>query len=125
MFNVLLGRGLGVIDWESAVSAALPFIDAPYAIVDAVAAADAYRDRVDAFARTFGGSHPPAGADGAVRRWVAAAGQLDRLAGSAAFHACWLGHAVNDLERRGPGGAFVRIAARLSSDPLRHDPLAG
>lgn len=122
MFNVLLDGGrLGVIDWEAATAAALPFADAPYAVVDAAAAGDRYADRVASFERVFGEPGSPLRARVAA---LAGAG-TDRLACSAAFHACWLAHAADDRRRDGAAGEFVRIAARLSADPRTYDPFAG
>jgi hypothetical protein len=122
MFNVMLdGARLGVLDWEAATEDALPFADAPYAVVDAEAAAHGYVDRVAAFERVFGA---PESALCARVRVLADTATADRLACSAAFHAGWLAHAVNDLRRHGSGGEFVRIAARLSADPRGLDPFA-
>ena len=56
MVNVLLdeGEGLGIIDWETASPAGLPLTDWFYAAVDAVAAVDGYRDRLQAWEDCFG-----------------------------------------------------------------------
>jgi hypothetical protein len=126
MFNVLRdGPRYAVLDWEAATAQAPPFLDAPYAIVDAVAACDGYRDRPASFERCFGSSAAAARALAADLLEPVRAGEGDPLLRSAAFHACWLGHAVNDLARRGPGGAFVEIARRLSADPVGLDPFGG
>jgi hypothetical protein len=121
MVNVLLDDdAFGVLDWETAAPAALPFVDAPYAIVDAALAAAGDGDRLAAFARCFGEGGP--GRE-LVRR-IGLAARIEPAVLSASFHACWLGHAVNELERVGPSGSFVAIAARLSAAPDRVDPFA-
>jgi hypothetical protein len=126
MVNVLVdGRGLGIVDWETATEEAPPLIDLPYALADAVAACAGYGDRVDAFHRCFG---PPAGGVAgmaqAVLAGTARASGASAAALSLGFHACWLSHAVNDLERDGPTGPFVRMAQVLAADPVGRDPFA-
>jgi hypothetical protein len=94
--------------------------DAPYAIVDAALAAAGDGDRPAAFARCFGED----GAGRALVRRIGLGTGADPAVLSAAFHACWLGHAVNDLDRVGATGSFVTIAAQLSAAPDRLDPFA-
>jgi hypothetical protein len=111
--NVLVGDGLGIVDWDSAEGAALPLTDFFYAAADARAGADGFRDRVEAFTRTFSADGTPA-ADIEPRqaRLVAALG-LEPDIVQLCFHACWLRHAVNELAQSGPG-PFVEIARRVA-----------
>jgi hypothetical protein len=127
MSNVRLGRGrIGVIDWEAATEQTLPLVDAPYALVDAVAACATPVDRLAAFERCFGtpGSAEAGLARAALER-LRARGCHDPAVLTCAFHACWLSHAGNDLLRDGPTGTFVRIAQRIAADPDRYDGFAG
>jgi hypothetical protein len=122
MANVLLDGGrLGIVDWETAADEALPFVDLPYAVADAVTASERYADRVGAFERCFGRRD---GSEAHLARELL--GAASRVAGAdavaLAFHACWLSHAANDLERAGPGAPFVAIAAAIAADPDRYDP---
>ena len=103
MSNVLLqpdGR-LGILDWEAATAEGLPLRDFVYAVVDATAARDGYRDRPGALSRCFGD-----GAQGVVaevlRRLRRAIGVPDAFA-TVVFHACWLQHAEDEARKRAPG----------------------
>jgi hypothetical protein len=104
MWNLLLDRDgrLGVVDWESAEEAALPLKDFFYAMVDAVAATGGYEDRVSAARDCFGAGGRHATTVGrfqnAVARAVGASPELVEVS----FHACWLGHAANELRSAGP-----------------------
>jgi Phosphotransferase enzyme family len=104
MWNVLVDRrgGLGIVDWEEAEPAALPLRDLFYAAADAVAATRGYADRPATVRECFapGGAH--ADAVGALRGSVADAVGLPPAAVELAFHACWLGHAANELRSAGP-----------------------
>lgn len=119
MANVFLGEeGLEVIDWEKAEVDGLPLVDLYYAAADAAAAKDGYANRPLAFARTFFSDLPYA------RFASAAAARIgDRLGipielRDLLFHACWLGHALNEREKRLAGAAdelpFLAIAQRLA-----------
>jgi hypothetical protein len=126
MYNVRLGpERIGILDWEAATAEALPFVDLPYALADAVTACGPRRDRLAAFERCFGtvGTMEAKLVQAALDR-VSAAGCHDPGVLSCAFHACWLSHAGDDLMQAGADGAFVRIAQRLSADPDRYDPFA-
>lgn len=104
MWNVLVDRrgGLGIVDWEAAEQSALPLKDFFYAVVDAVAAARGYAARPAAVEECFG----PRG--GHVDRVHALQTSLARAVGALpeavelSFHACWLGHAANELRTAGP-----------------------
>jgi Phosphotransferase enzyme family len=103
MWNVLVdGRGqLGIVDWEVAEEATLPLKDFFYAVVDAVAATDHYADRPGAARACFDpdGEHASRVAElqASLARSIAAAPEIVGLA----FHACWLSHAANELEKVG------------------------
>ena len=121
MTNVLLARNgsIGVVDWETARPGALPLVDFFYAVVDAYAAAERYGDRARAFADCFaaGGRHAEA-----VR---ARRSSFERALGvtpgvlALSFHACWLHHAGNELERGATDGPFVPIVRQLAAAPER------
>jgi hypothetical protein len=111
MWNVMTtGSGLGILDWEEAEPDGVPLTDLYYALVDAAAACDSYRDRVAAFDACFFGARRreiqmlTAQAAGALR--------LKAPAVEICFHLCWLRHAANEIVREHPA-AFVEIARRL------------
>ena len=101
--NVLLaGDALGVVDWEHADAAWLPFTDLAYAAVDAIAVARRL-SRTEALA--------------ALRRDPPAAWREHRAAFGAdvealALHACFLHHAANELGEPGGGDGQFGAAAR-------------
>ena len=119
MANVLIEDDrLGVIDWESARQRDVPLGDLFYAAVDAYAAPGGYVSRVAAFDSCYSGDGEEAET---TRRLIAR--QRDALALHpaavvACFHACWLGHAVNDVRRSAAAdrSEFVEIAARMVRD---------
>jgi aminoglycoside phosphotransferase (APT) family kinase protein len=103
MSNVLLqpdGR-LGILDWEAATAEGLPLRDYVYAVVDATAARDGYRDRPGALSRCFGAGSQGVVAE-ALRRLRRAIDVPDGFA-TIAFHACWLQHAEDEARKRAPG----------------------
>jgi phosphotransferase family enzyme len=98
---------LGIVDWESA-STGFPLTDLFYAVADAHAASERFRDRAAAFrtASTAGAKWE--------RQLVDRLG-LDGRTAELAFHACWLGHAANEASRGAaerPFGEIVRMIAR-------------
>jgi Phosphotransferase enzyme family len=103
MWNVLLDRQgrLGIVDWEVAEDATLPLKDFFYAVVDAVAATDRYADRPGAARASFDpeGEHAGRVAElqASMARSIRASPEIVELA----FHACWLGHAANELGKVG------------------------
>jgi hypothetical protein len=119
--NILLaddGR-LGVVDWEESGERCLPLGDLSYAAVDAMAAVDGYRDRAGAFAAC---SQRVGGPSTLTRRLVttsARALDLPREIIELCLHACWLGHAANELERDVAAGVrpFGDIAADIAGRP--------
>jgi len=112
--NVLVGDGLGIVDWDSAEATALPLTDFFYAAADARAAADGFRDRVEAFARTFSADGTPAADIEALQARLVAALGLEPEIVQLCFHACWLRHAANELAQSG-AGPFVEIATRVAA----------
>jgi hypothetical protein len=117
MANVLIDRcGVGIVDWEAAAPHCFPIVDVWYALVDALARAQRV-SHAEALARlVLGTSASPA----KLRRAPAALARTLALTDDqalAAFHACWLGHAANEVsrgERRGPFLAVVRAIANGS-----------
>jgi diketogulonate reductase-like aldo/keto reductase len=95
MANVLVGRGrpLAIVDWDTASGETLPLGDLFYAMADAEAAADGYRDRLSAFMSRLDG--PPSEHE---RRLAGALG-LDEDVADVCFQACWLRHAANEALR--------------------------
>ena len=111
--NVLIGDGLGIVDWDGGEAAALPLTDFCYAAADARAAADGFRDRMAAFERTFAADGTPAPDVAPVHSRLVAALELEPTVVELCFHACWLRHATNELAQSGPG-PFVEIARRVA-----------
>jgi hypothetical protein len=101
MWNILVdGPGqLGIVDWEVAEEATLPLKDFFYAVVDAVAATERYVDRPRAARACFepGGEH--AGRVDVLRRSLSSSIGASPEIVELAFHACWLGHAANELRK--------------------------
>jgi hypothetical protein len=117
MTNVLIGRHgrLGIVDWESADSRSLPLRDLSYATVDAYTAARQYASRTTAFESCFLRDGPEAET---AQRQLARhrdALELGPAAVAACFHACWLGHAANDVLRGdAETSEFVEIVRRVA-----------
>ena len=105
-------HGLGVLDWATAAPDRLPLMDFFYAVVDAVHAAQG-GSRLQAFEASFdrtGRYHAP------VRRLrgeLAQAVTVDPDLTAAAFHACFLHHAVNEQRAdSAPAGPFLELVRR-------------
>jgi hypothetical protein len=111
--NVLIGAGLGIVDWDAAEAAAFPLTDFFYAVADARAAADGFRDRVGAFSATFASDATPTRDVAPLQARLVAALGLEPDLVELCFHACWLRHASNELARSGPG-PFVEIARQVA-----------
>ena len=122
MANVLVDDdgGLGVVDWSSARSRALPLTDFLYAVADAQAASSGYEHRTDAFRRCFVERAGRERTRELLSR-VAEPLTLDGTAFEVVFHACWLHHAANEADREPAWGRpfleLVRVAS--STEPLR------
>jgi hypothetical protein len=119
MANVLIGsRGrLGIVDWEAANERSLPLCDLFYATVDAYTAAAGYAARVEAFESCYLREGPAAEV---ARRHLTVfrdALGLTSAAVAACFHACWLGHAANEVARGDArNGVFLQIMQRIVRD---------
>jgi aminoglycoside phosphotransferase len=128
MWNVVIdGRaGLGIVDWEHSGRFGLPLVDLAYAVVDAVAAADAYRDRFVAFQACYapGGAHATRVAQWQQRRCrtLALAPDLAQLC----WHAAWLHHAANEQAGWQPGSPrpFLQIVQWLAAQSAFQRPAA-
>jgi len=121
MANVLLTPSgkIAVVDWVQSRAEYLPLVDLFYAAVDAAAAADAYRDRVQAFRTCFGAGTR---AVAVQRQELTLTRALDVAAPvrELCFHACWLHHAANEFRASGgePGpfrGIVEVLAARAAT----------
>jgi hypothetical protein len=104
MWNVLLDRRgrLAIVDWEVAEDATLPLKDFFYAVVDAVAAARGYDDRLGAVKECFGHGGVHTASVSTLQASLATAIGASPQAVELSFHACWLGHAANELAAAGP-----------------------
>jgi hypothetical protein len=115
MWNVLVQESrLGILDWEGARSRGIPLVDLFYAVVDAAAACESYRDRRAAFESCLTGVRRES-----MEPLVQRVGQplgLSREAVEVCFHLCWLGHAANEVRRRpkDPAGPFLQIVRNLA-----------
>jgi len=124
MSNLLLtAEGeLGVLDWEAA-SEQLPLADLFYTVVDAAAAQNQYRDRLDGFRHCFevGGrwSQLVNDAEGRIGVVTCTGPEIAALC----FHACWLQHAAAEAAKRLPDEPrpFLNIVERIVDLSLRRD----
>jgi hypothetical protein len=118
MWNVLVdGRGtIGVLDWAEAEPAGLPLTDFFYAIADAAAACDGYRDRLGAVRACFAPGGQRADLVAPLRARLRTSLGLTPEAAELCFHACWLHHARNE-RRSGEDGPFLEIARWLAHRP--------
>jgi Ser/Thr protein kinase RdoA (MazF antagonist) len=111
-------HGLGVVDWGTAAPDRLPLMDFFYAVVDAVYAAEG-GSRLQAFEASFvhGGRYHSFVER--LRGELAQAVAVDPDLAAAAFHACFLHHAVNeqgaDPTQAGPFLELVRRAGRMTA----------
>jgi len=119
MWNVLLDDrgGMGIVDWETARQRSMPLGDLFYAVVDAVSAADSYRNRIHAFTECFspGGAH--AARVRALERRLQNAVEASEEIAQLSLHACWLQHAANEHRATPPGEArpFLEIVRMMAS----------
>ena len=120
MSNVLVGPdGLGVVDWEAAGAGDLPLLDLWYALADGVARAHGVPHGSAVERLRAGAAALPAGVAGLPAAHAAALG-LSPDQALLGFHACWLGHADDELRRGAPGqfvGVVGMIAARDGGRP--------
>jgi hypothetical protein len=118
MANVLdAGNGIAVVDWEEAAAADLPLRDLWYALADALSHAHGltHAAAVDALVRPA--PETPAALAGAPASWSAEL-SLSRDQSLLGFHACWLGHAVDELRRGQAGGPFAAVVRHVASARL-------
>ena len=110
---------LGIVDWESAEREDLPLGDLFYAVADAEAAVEAFRDRRDAFLASLG-------RQAAHERSLVARLALDPVVADVCFHACWLTHAANERQAAGREGGlpFLEIVRTIGGRRLRLDAAA-
>lgn len=116
MANVLVGGGVGVVDWEAAQEATLPLKDFFYASADAVAATERYRDRPGAARACFGSDGRHAAWIRQLQSVVADASGADIELSELSFQATWIGHAANELRTAGASAPhpFLDIARWLA-----------
>jgi hypothetical protein len=122
MANVMdAGEAIGILDWEEAVPADLPLRDLWYALADALARARrlTHAAAVEALVRSRSDA-PPALAQ-APGLHAAALG-LSQDQAALAFHACWLGHACNELDRRRSDGPFAAVVGHIAAARLLWSP---
>jgi hypothetical protein len=115
MANVLAaGRAPGIVDWESATAAGLPLIDLWYALADGVAGAArvTHASAVEAVAT---GTAPAPPALARLPAQHAAALRLSVDETTLAFHACWLGHAENELRRGDKERQFCGVVRAVAA----------
>jgi aminoglycoside phosphotransferase (APT) family kinase protein len=110
---------LAVVDWEHATEESLPLTDLLYAGVDAVAARGRYADRPGAFTTCFAFAPGRVSLLERLRSRAATTLGLDEIVQTVCFHACWLHHAANEVEKstdpvRGP---FVTILQTIARAP--------
>jgi hypothetical protein len=109
MWNLRLDGGapIGVLDWADAEDAGLPLTDLFYAVADAAAACDRYRDREAALRRSLAAVAP-------LRERLCRNLRLSPDVAELCFHACWLRHASNERRANGDGEflAIMRSVAR-------------
>jgi hypothetical protein len=117
MWNLRLSDELrlGILDWAEAEADALPMTDLFYALADAAAASEGYRDRLAAVRGCF----EPGGACAAIAAPLVAQARARLELGSEAaelcFHACWLRHAANEGRTSAPDRPFGEIVRWLAA----------
>ena len=107
LWNVLRAPdGLAVVDWEEA-RLALPLLDLPYLIVDAVVSRERGADRIAAYQACFrdGGNHAAWARSLVVRTAADVPAPWLELV----FDACWLGHAADERRRGLVDGPFLGV----------------
>jgi hypothetical protein len=116
MSNVLVGStGLGVVDWEAAGADDLPLLDLWYALADGVARARGVDHRHAVASLRAAATTLPAGLAALPARHAAALG-LSADQARLGFHACWLGHADDELSRGTPGPFLAVVEAIAAQD---------
>jgi hypothetical protein len=102
MQNVLLlpGSSPAVVDWEAASDQGFPLTDFFYMGVDLFAAARAAANRRGAFLDCFCADTPRAAGLARLGARLAQTSGLSSELITVAFHACWVHHASNELEKK-------------------------
>lgn len=124
MVNLLVDhvKHLGIIDWETASPAGLPLSDFFYAVVDAAAAVDDYRDRPAAFDACFEpGARYTSFVERLQARFVERLGLTkDQVALS--FRASWLRFALDERKESAKTAPdeFLRIARQVAAGGAAH-----
>ena len=113
--NVLVGDGLGVVDWDTAEAAALPLTDFFYAVADARSAADGFADRAASFAAMFAADGTPAAEVAELQARLVSTLGLEPDVVELCFHACWLRHAANEAARADQMRPFGEIVRRVAA----------
>jgi phosphotransferase family enzyme len=109
MANVLVDdERLGLVDWASSRPDGLPLTDFFYAALDARAAVDGYRDRVNALRECFSPNGDWFTRVGTLEAAVTRRLGIDSELADRAFMACWENHAANE-QRRGEVGQFQAV----------------
>jgi len=113
--NVLVGDGLGVVDWDTAEAAALPLTDFFYAVADMRAAADGFADRAASFAAAFAADGTPAADVADLQARLVSTLGLEPDVVELSFHVCWLRHAANEAARNDATRPFGEIVRRIAA----------
>jgi aminoglycoside phosphotransferase len=125
MVNVLVDRAkhLGVIDWETASPSALPLVDFYYAVVDAVAAVDDYRDRPAAYAACFTPGGRYRGLVASLQAELVEELRLTPDQAALTFHAAWLKYALAEQRETAKTSPteFLEIARRAAPTSSEHE----
>jgi len=102
MQNVLLlpGSPPAVVDWEAASDHGFPLTDFFYMAVDLFAAARAAENRTDVLLDCFAADTPRAESVARLGERLAQTSGLSNELMKVAFHACWIQHASNELEKK-------------------------
>lgn len=123
MANVLVaGDRLGIVDWESGCAAGPPLADLWYALADGIARSSGLPHPQAVAALVQGRAPLHAGLTSAPARRARELGLTDDEA-LLSFHACWLHHAGNELDRGDGDGRFRAVVAAVAAQRL-HWPLA-
>ena len=120
MSNVLLSDGrCGILDWEGAATAAPPLADLWYCIADAYSRACriTHAQAVEALVTGHGETRALTALRGLLSQHVRSLALSDDQA-LLGFHACWLHHARNELERGAGDGPFREVVRSVAAKRL-------
>ena len=126
--NVLVDGSddLGILDWEDASEDGLPLTDFVYAAADAVAVVQGYGDRAAAVRACFEATGERTPFVERLSGRLAEALGLTDVVREVCFHACWLHHAENEVDREAldGSGAFATILRAVAAAPASFRPAA-